>query len=216
VIAVVGKAGQNLGFNMDDMVFIPTKSTMRIFNENDLLGIRAKAKARVSMDDAVEEIRILLKQRHNGEEDFTIITQVSMLETMNTILGMLTYVLGGIAMISMVVGGIGIMNIMLVNVTERTREIGVRRAVGARRSDILKQFMVEAIVLSSVGGLIGLIGSVGLTYLLYWFLPKFDMRAPNWILLPAFSISSITGILFGVWPARKAARLETIEALRYE
>ena len=135
---------------------------------------------------------------------------------MNTILCMLTYVLGGIAMISMVVGGIGIMNIMLVSVTERTKEIGIRRAVGARQVDILKQFIVEAVCLSVFGGMIGLLGSVSLTYLIYFIAPKFDTRAPLWIVIPAFVVSAATGVLFGVWPARKAARIETIEALRFE
>ena len=136
--------------------------------------------------------------------------------TMNTILDMLTYVLAGIAFISLVVGGIGIMNIMLVSVTERTREIGIRRAVGARRVDVLRQFIVEAVALSVVGGLTGMAVSVVITYAIYWFAPKFDMRAPYWILIPAFLISTVIGVVFGVWPARKASRIETIDALRYE
>ena len=216
VIGVTQRAGESLGFNMDDVVLVPTKSAMRLFNEDRLVGIRARAKSKVGMDDAVEEIRRLLKQRHNGEEDFTVVTQVSMLQTMENILGMLTFVLAGIAMISMIVGGIGIMNIMLVSVTERTREIGIRRAVGARQVDILKQFLAEAVALSLLGGLIGLLGSAFLTYLVYWVNPKFDMRAPNWVLAPAFLLSSLTGVIFGVWPARKAAKITTIEALRYE
>jgi putative ABC transport system permease protein len=216
VIGVTLKSGESLGFNMDDMVFIPVRSAMRVFNDDKLFGIRMSARSKVTLDDAESEIRSILKARHNGEEDFTIVTQVSMLDTMNTILGMLTYVLAGIAMISMIVGGIGIMNIMLVSVTERTREIGIRRAVGAKKSDILKQFLAEAVTLSLLGGTIGLGGSTALTYLVYFFLPKFDMRAPIWILVPAFVLSSLIGIVFGVWPARKAAQIETIEALRYE
>lgn len=216
VIGVGKKTGSSLGFNFDDIVFIPTKAAMKIFNEDKLFGIRAKAKSKISMDDAVAELTEILKQRHNGEEDFTVITQHSMLETMNTILEMLTYVLAGIAMISMLVGGIGIMNIMLVSVTERTREIGIRRAVGARQVDILWQFLTEALMLSLLGGGIGLGGSVSLTYLIYGFLPKFDMRAPIWIIVPAFLMSSLTGILFGVWPALKASKLETMDALRFE
>ncbi len=216
VIGVTQKSGQSLGLNLDDMAFIPTLSAMRIFNEDKLFGIRARAKAKVSVDDAVAEMTEILKARHHGEEDFSIVTQYSMLQTMNTILGMLTFVLGGIAMISMVVGGIGIMNIMLVSVTERTREIGIRRAVGARRKDVLRQFIVEAIALSLVGGMLGLLGSVFITYVVYWFVPRFDMRAPLWVMLPAFLLSMGTGVIFGVWPARKAARIETIDALRYE
>ena len=216
VIGVARKTGQSLGFNMDEVVFIPNKSAMRIFNEDKLFGIRARAKSRVSVEDAVLEIKEILRARRNGQEDFTVITQASMLQTMNTILGMLTYVLGGIAMISMLVGGIGIMNIMLVSVTERTREIGIRRAVGARQADIQRQFLAEAVALALIGGSIGLLGSLSLTYLVYWAAPTFDMRAPVWILIPAFVVSSVTGILFGVWPARKAARIPTIDALRFE
>ncbi len=216
VIGILAASGQTLGFNMDDMVLIPTRTAMRLLNEDKLFGIRAKAKTKVGVDDAVAEIRSILKKRQNGEENFTVTTQLSMLESMNTILGMLTFVLGGIAMISMIVGGIGIMNIMLVSVTERTREIGIRRAVGARRVDVLKQFLFEAVALSLIGGLIGLFGSTFLTYLVYWSFSKFDMRAPYWVMIPAFLMSLFTGVIFGVFPARKAAKIETIEALRYE
>ena len=216
VIAVFAKTGEKLGFNIDNVVVIPTKSAMRIFNEDKLFGIRAKAKSMANLDTAVDEIKAIIKQRHDGQDDITVVTQVSMLETLNSLLGMLTFVLGGIAMISMLVGGIGIMNIMLVSVTERTREIGIRRAVGARRRDVLTQFLAEAVVLSLTAGMLGLAGSVGLTYLVSWILPDFDMRAPAWILLPAFFLSFGTGVVFGVWPARRASRIETIDALRYE
>jgi putative ABC transport system permease protein len=216
VIGVLAASGQTLGFNMDDMVMIPTRTAMRLLNDDKLFGLRAKAKSKVGIDDAVDEIKAILKKRQNGEENFTVTTQLSMLQSMNTILGMLTFVLGGIAMISMIVGGIGIMNIMLVSVTERTREIGIRRAVGARRVDVLKQFLFEAITLSMIGGTLGLGGSTLLTYAVYWFVPSFDMRAPIWVLAPAFLMSLLTGVIFGVFPARKASRIETIEALRYE
>ncbi len=216
VSGITARSGEKLGINMDQIIFVPTRAAMRIFNEDKLFGIRARASSRVSIDDAVEEIRNVFLTRNNGVDDVTITTQVSMMGTMNTILDMLTYVLAGIAFISLVVGGIGIMNIMLVSVTERTREIGIRRAVGARRVDVLRQFIVEAVALSVVGGLTGMAVSVVITYAIYWFAPKFDMRAPYWILIPAFLISTVIGVVFGVWPARKASRIETIDALRYE
>ncbi len=216
IIGIIKPTGDKLGFNVDDMVFIPTKSSLRLFNTDKLFGIRASAKSKSGIDDAVKEITAILKDRHNGEEDFTIITQVTMMESMNTILNMLTYALAAIAFISMLVGGIGIMNIMLVSVTERTREIGIRRAVGARRSDILKQFLIEAVVISVSGGLIGIALSMLITYTLFAFLPGFDMRPPFWILPPSFFLSLTTGVVFGVWPARKAALIQTIDALRYE
>lgn len=216
VIGIIKPTGDKLGFNIDDMVIIPTKSALRLFNTDKLFGIRASAKSKSGMNDAVSEITAILKDRHNGEEDFTIVTQVTMLESMNTILNMLTYALGAIAFISMLVGGIGIMNIMLVSVTERTREIGIRRAVGARRSDILKQFMTEAVVISVTGGLLGILLSLAITYILYFFISGFDMRPPFWIIPPAFLLSLLTGVIFGVWPARKASHILTIDALRYE
>ncbi len=216
VIGVIKPTGDKLGFNVDEMIFIPNKSALRLFNTDKLFGIRAAAKSRASLDDAVADITEILKERHNGEEDFTIITQVTMMDSMNTILNMLTYALGAIAFISMLVGGIGIMNIMLVSVTERTREIGIRRAVGARQSDILKQFIIEAVVISVSGGLIGILISLFITYALFFAFPGFDMRPPFWIIPPSFLLSFFTGLIFGVWPARKAARIQTIDALRYE
>ena len=216
VVGITAKMGDKLGFNMDEIVYIPTRSAMRVFNEDKLFGIRARAKSKTSIGDAVTEIRAILKSRHNNQEDFSVVTQDAMLDTMNTILGMLTYALAGIAAISMLVGGIGIMNIMLVSVTERTREIGIRRAVGARQIDVLKQFLAEALVLSLTGGVVGLGGSVALTYVAFLIKPSFDMRAPFWIFLPAFGISLGAGVVFGVWPARKASRMNTIEALRFE
>lgn len=216
VVGVLARAGDKLGFNMDEYIFIPVKASHRLFNDDKLFGIRAKARSKISIADASNEIKEILRERRGGEEDFTLVTQESMLGTMNTILGMLTYVLGAIAMISMIVGGIGIMNIMLVSVTERTREIGIRRAVGARRSDVLKQFLAEAVAMSVTGGVIGLAGSVGFTYLVTAIAGNFNMRAPTWILAPAFLMSLLTGVVFGVWPAKKASQIETIEALRFE
>ncbi len=216
VIGIIKESGDKLGFNVDDMVFIPTKSALRLFNTENLFGIRAAGRSRSGMDETVSEITEILKERHDGEEDFTIITQLTMLESMNTILNMLTYALGAIAFISMLVGGIGIMNIMLVSVTERTREIGIRRAVGARQSDILKQFLVEAVTISIASGLLGIFIASFISYSLFLLFPKFDMRPPLWIIPPAFMLSFLTGVIFGVWPARKASRIQTIDALRYE
>jgi len=216
VVGILEKSGQTLGLNLDEFVIVPTRAAMRLLNEDKLFGIRARAKSKVGIADAETEIHQILLHRHRGEDDFTIVTQGTMLTTLQTILGMLTYMLVGIAMISMLVAGIGIMNIMLVNVTERTREIGIRRAVGAKRSDILKQFLAEAVALSMAGGMSGLLGSVFLTHFISWFSGDFDMRAPWWIMPPALLLSVGTGVVFGVWPARKASHIETIDALRYE
>lgn len=216
VVGVLAPMGNKLGLSFDELGFIPTEAALKLFNEDKLFGIRAKASSRVGVDDAVAEITEILKERRDGEEDFTVLTQVSMMESMNTILTMLTYVLGAIAAISMLVGGIGIMNIMWVSVVERTQEIGIRRAVGARRRDILQQFLAEAVGLSFLSGAIGVFGAVFLTYTLHWFFPSFDMRAPVWVIVPAFLLAMLVGGIFGVGPAWRASRIETLDALRYE
>ena len=208
--------GDKLGLSFDELGFIPTEAALKLFNDDKLFGIRATASSRVSIDDAVAEITEILKERRDGEEDFTVLTQVSMMESLNTILDMLTYVLGAIAAISMLVGGIGIMNIMWVSVVERTQEIGIRRAVGARKRDILQQFISEALGLSLLGGVLGVGGALSLTYTLYFIFPSFDMRAPAWILAPAFLLAVVVGVTFGVIPAWRASKIETLDALRFE
>lgn len=216
IVGVLAPMGNKVGLNFDELAFIPTQAALKLFNEDKLFGIRATASSREAMDDAVAEIAEILKERRDGEEDFTIITQISMMESLNTILSMLTYVLAAIAAISMVVGGIGIMNIMWVSVVERTQEIGIRRAVGAQRRDILQQFLAEAIGLSVLSGGVGVGGATILTYALHILLPSFDMRAPWWIVIPAFLLALLVGVVFGVAPAWRASRIETLDALRYE
>ena len=216
VIGVLLPMGNKLGLDFDELGFIPTQAALKLFNDDKLFGIRAKASSRVGIDDAVAEISEILKERRDGEEDFTVLTQVSMMESMNTILNMLTYVLAAIAAISMLVGGIGIMNIMWVTVVERTQEIGIRRAVGARRVDILKQLLAEAVALSVLGGAVGVGGAAVITVALFFAFPSFDMRAPLWIIPPAFLVAFIVGVVFGVVPAWRASRIEILDALRYE
>ena len=216
IIGVLQPMGNKLGLDFDELGFIPTEAALKLFNDDKLFGIRAKASSRVGVDDAVAEISEILKERRDGEEDFTVLTQVSMMESMNTILNMLTYVLAAIAAISMLVGGIGIMNIMWVTVVERTQEIGIRRAVGARRVDILKQLLSEAVALSVLGGAVGVGGAVVITLGLFFAFPSFDMRAPLWIVAPAFLVAFVVGVVFGVVPAWRASRIEILDALRYE
>ncbi len=216
VVGTLTSMGNKLGLNFDEIAFIPTHAALRLFNDDKLLGIRAKALSKVGVIDAVQEIKEILAERRDGEEDFTVITQVSMMESLGTILNMLTYMLGGIATISMIVGGIGIMNIMWVSVVERTEEIGIRRAVGARRRDILQQLLAEAIGLSVLSGAAGVGISLFVTYGAYLFYPAFDMRSPMWIVLPAFFLALCVGVLFGVGPAWRASRIETLQALRFE
>ena len=216
VVGTLTPTGDKLGFNLDEFAFVPTTAAMRLFNDDKLFGIRAKASSRVSLDTAVDEISTILKARRNGEEDFTIVTQVAIMDSLEDILGMLSYVLGAIASISMLVGGIGIMNITLVSVSERTQEIGVRRALGAKRRDILFQFLLESLFLSVISGATGIVGALVLTKSISILYPSFDMSPPLWIFAPAFLLAVFIGMIFGVLPARKASRVEVLDALRYE
>lgn len=217
VIGIMEKKGTIFGTeDLDDIVYIPARTAQNLFHTQALFGIRAKARSRLVIDEAKEEITSILKQRHGGNEDFTVFTQEAMLATLDSILKALSTVLAGIAAISLLVGGIGIMNIMLVAVRERTREIGIRKAVGARRKDILLQFLIESIVLSLMGGLIGiLLAFVGIL-LTSLFVEQIPPVLTLWSIFLALLFSILVGVFFGVYPAYKAAQLHPIEALRYE
>jgi len=216
VVGVMQKKGTSLGWDIDDVVFIPVTSGQELFDTDGLFEILASTPRAEDVDRAIAQIKDILIRRHAHKEDFTIQTQGAMLSTMNTILGVLTAVLGGIAGISLLVGGIGIMNIMLVSVRERTREIGIRKAIGARNSDIMAQFLIEAITLSGVGGVIGIILGVGLALLIPLFITVLPTSVSAWSIVMAFSFSMAVGVFFGVYPARKASLQDPISALRYE
>lgn len=216
VVGVMRKKGVSLGWDVDDVVFIPVTSAQELFDTDALFEIIASTPHAEDTEKAINQIKEILIKRHANKEDFTILTQGAMIETMNTILRVLTAVLGGIAGISLFVGGIGIMNIMLVSVRERTREIGIRKALGARNRDILWQFMIEAMTLSVVGGVIGIFLGVGLALLIPVFVPVLPTSVSVWSIVLAVSFSVAVGVFFGVYPARKAALQDPIQALRYE
>jgi len=216
VVGVMRKKGTSMGMDIDDIVYIPVTSGQELFDTDSLFEIMASTPRAEDVDRAIAQIKDVLIKRHAHKEDFTIQTQGAMLETMNMILGVLTAVLGGIAGISLLVGGIGIMNIMLVSVRERTREIGIRKALGARNNDILAQFMIEAITLSGAVGVIGIILGVGLALIIPVFVDVLPTSVSLWSILMAFFFSAAVGIFFGVYPARKAALQDPIQALRYE
>jgi putative ABC transport system permease protein len=215
-VGVMRKRGMSLGMDLDDIVFIPVTSGQELFDTDALFEIIASTPRSEDVDRAITQIRDILIKRHAHKEDFTIQTQGALLETMNTILNVLTAVLGGIAGISLVVGGIGIMNIMLVSVRERTREIGIRKALGARNRDIMAQFMIEAITLSGAGGVIGILLGVGLALLIPMFVTVLPTSVSAWSIIMAFTFSGAVGVFFGVYPARRAALQDPIQALRYE
>ncbi len=216
VVGVMRKKGTSLGWDIDDVVFIPVTSGQELFDTDGLFEILGSTSRSEDVDGAKEQIKDILIRRHAYKEDFTIQTQGAMLSTMNNILGILTAVLGGIAGISLLVGGIGIMNIMLVSVRERTREIGVRKALGARNSDIMAQFMIEAMTLSGAGGIIGIFIGVGLALFIPVFVDVLPTSVSAWSIIMAFTFSVAVGVFFGVYPARKASLLDPIQALRYE
>jgi putative ABC transport system permease protein len=216
VVGVMQKKGTSMGWDIDDVVFIPVTSGQELFDTDGLFEILASTPRAEDTDQAIAQIKDILIRRHAHKEDFSIQTQGAMLSTMTTILGVLTAVLGGIAGISLLVGGIGIMNIMLVSVRERTREIGVRKALGARNRDIMAQFIIEAITLSGAGGVIGIILGVSLALIIPVFVEVLPTSVSLWSILMAFFFSAAVGVFFGVYPARKAALQDPIQALRYE
>ncbi len=216
VVGIMEQKGVSLGFDIDDLVFVPVKSAQDLFDTDRLFEILASVRSPEDIDRAIQQVKDTLSRRHGNREDFTVISQGAMLSAFTSILKILTAALAGIAGVSLVVGGIGIMNIMLVSVRERTREIGIRKAVGARRRDILGQFLLESMVLSTLGGVLGIalgVGGAKMLSLLFAYLPT---RVSLWAVLMAFGFSTAVGIFFGAYPARRAALLDPVQALRYE
>ena len=220
------RGGGFFGFSEDDRILIPiTTLQTRLMGARAIRGqgrlvsfINVSATSEKDIDRAIEEITWTLRRRHNiefGEDDFSIFTQQDLLGAFNQITTILTLFLGAIAAISLLVGGIGIMNIMLVSVTERTREIGIRKAVGAKRRDILVQFLIEAVVLSVVGGFIGTLAGAGIARIVDSFDVIQTVISLQAVLL-AVGFSIAVGLFFGIYPAWRAAQLNPIEALRYE
>jgi putative ABC transport system permease protein len=213
VIGLLNSLGGGLGGDQDNQVFIPTTTAQNLLGTNQLSSIIAKAPTADSIQQVKTEITRILKPRFGSE--FTVFTQQQTLGILSTLLGTLTGVLAGIAAISLLVGGIGIMNIMLVSVSERTREIGIRKAVGARTFDVLAQFVIEAVMLSVLGGVIGIIVGAGGSWLLDTFTPV-PAQVTWWAVVLAFGFAAAVGVFFGVYPAWKASRMDPIQALRYE
>ena len=221
VIGVLARKGESpTGQDQDDIILMPYTTIQRKILGITYIGIiLASSTTAEARFEAIEQITSLLRQRHhlkpNEENDFSIISQIEFASTIMETSHTMTVLLGSIAFVSLIVGGIGIMNIMLVSTTERTKEIGIRMAVGAKEKDILFQFLTEATVLSSIGGIIGVIFGIILSKLVSYFGDWPSLLSPPSIAV-AFLFSNIVGIFFGYYPARKASRLNPIEALRYE
>ena len=220
------KGGTGFG-DQDDIVLIPlTTAANRVFKSRTIRGdlpvsvIYAQIASEERIDAAIDDISDLPRDRHNityrDDDDFRVINQAEILDIFGSITGVLTIFLGAIAAISLLVGGIGIMNIMLVSVTERTREIGIRKAIGAKRRDILMQFLVEATVLSLIGGLVGIALGYGGAILVGKLAPDLTPVVTTESVLMATGFAAAVGLFFGIYPATRAASLNPIEALRYE
>jgi putative ABC transport system permease protein len=220
VIGVMEEKGATSFLDRDDIVLVPlTTAQRRLFGVRHVSSIQVQVSSEEEMVAAQEAVTQVLRTRHrlnpSQEDDFTIRSQADILQVLTGVAQTMTVLLGGIAAVSLIVGGIGIMNIMLVSVTERTREIGIRKAVGARRRDVLLQFLVESVALSVTGGVIGVgLGVVG-SRLINQFAGWATLVSVQAIVL-AFSFAVIVGVFFGLYPAQRAARLDPIEALRHE
>lgn len=212
VIGVLAERGTQMGMNIDDTVFASVASVMQIFNRASLFRILVEVNAHADADAIKEQIIAVMIDRH-GEEDVTCITQAAVLESLGGILQTLTLAIGGLGAVSLAVAGIGIMNVMLVSVSERTSEIGLLKALGAKGNQVLAVFLAEAALLSTTGGLLGLAIGTSLLELLTFLYPKVPASTPMWAIASTLALAMITGPLFGVMPAWRAMRMEPVAAL---
>jgi putative ABC transport system permease protein len=223
IVGVMEERGELFGFSQDNFVLLPYGTAKRIMGASRDLDIQIQLLVddMNRQDEVKERIRRVLRQAHGlkrGEpDDFRVQTAEQLTESFNTVINMVTAVSAGIVGISLLVGGIGIMNIMLVSVTERTREIGILKALGATRQDILLQFLIEALALTMIGGLLGIAIGYGLGVMVAALLPGFPAaHVPLWAVMLSFGFCAAVGVIFGIVPAAKAAQLNPIDALRYE
>ncbi len=215
IVGVMEPKGQMLGFDLDDTVFIPAARALELFNRPGLMEIQLSYKPNADLDGVEHSITALLKQRH-GREDFTLIPQEKALEVLGSVLDVITFAVGALGGISLLVGGVGILTIMTMAVTERTAEIGLLRALGAREGQVLTLFLGEAMLLSALGGLAGLALGIGIAQALHWLFPAMPVHTP-WLFALVAELSAVSiGLAAGVMPARRAARLDPVEALHEE
>jgi len=213
VIGVIAPRGRSMGMDLDELIHVPVGRAMRMFDQTSLWQIFVEVNSHEQIPRVKKEISRLLTERHDDIEDVTIQTQDALLSTFSQIMGALTMALGGIAAISLSVAGVGIMNVMLVSVSERTGEIGLLKALGGSPSQVLLVFLIEAAVLSTLGGLLGLAVGLGAGRIFVIFVPAFPVESPTWAVVGSLGLSVALGILFGALPARRASRLDPVLAL---
>jgi putative ABC transport system permease protein len=226
VVGLLEKKGGSFGQDQDDIVLIPFSTATVIFGSENMrkLVLAFQMRPGADIELAKEQVRDVLRARHrlkkDQPDDFRILAQEEILETVSSVLLNVSLIMGAVVGIALLVGGIGIMNIMLVSVTERTREIGIRKSIGAHRRDILVQFLIEAIALSGLGGIVGIIGGFILANVARGLIGRWvelpPVHTPLWAILVAFGFCAFLGVLFGIYPAARASKLDPIEALRYE
>lgn len=213
VVGVLSEGGQGMGMTTDELLIVPIATAQAMLNTNTLFRILVEARSREQIGEVKANVLKMLTQRHEGEEDVTVITQDAVLKTFDKILNVLTLGVAGIAAISLAVAGILVMNVMLVSVTQRTAEVGLLKALGATSAAVRQLFMAEALLLSLSGGLLGTgLGYLGAAVLRHLY-PTFPAYPPLWAVLAGLGTSLVSGLIFGVMPARRAAQLDPIQAL---
>jgi putative ABC transport system permease protein len=216
VVGVLASKGSSLGQSGDDVVIVPLSTAERLEKTTSINQVYLQGKSGQNMDLVMAEVQNALASMYpNQTDNYSVTNQQDLMSTLSSVTNSMTMMLGGIAGISLLVGGIGIMNIMLVSVSERTKEIGIRKAIGAKRRDILLQFLIESVVLSAMGGIIGILFGLGLGKILGSAL-SMTVTFSGSIVLFSFLFSLVVGVVFGVFPANKASKLNPIQALRYE
>lgn len=213
VIGVMASQGESMGMRTDELVIIPVASSHQLFNNSGLFRILIEAKNRDAIEQVTKDAESILAERHSGERDVTVITQDAVLQTFDRILGALTMAVGGIAAISLAVAGVLIMNVMLIAVAQRVKEIGLLKALGAPGKQIRQLFFAEAALLSAIGSIAGLALGYAGSFIIGQVYPSLPVSPPWWAVIAATATALGTGILFSVWPARRAARLDPVAAL---
>jgi putative ABC transport system permease protein len=213
VVGVTASRGTSLGMDMDDMVTIPVRRHMRMFDLRSVFRVVIEAEDAGALPVLRRRVVQELTSRHRGEEDVTVLTQDAMLDAFGNIIAVLTLLLAGLGGISLTVAGIGVMNVMLVTVSERTREIGLIKALGGSRQQVLGCFLAEAALLAGLGGIVGLVVAYAITMVLGVLYPAFPFTPPAWAAVAALTVSMSIGLAFGGWPARRASMLDPVAAL---